>query len=81
MFAPSYKNYRNGNVHRFTRNDLYDLVWSQPAIKIVEKYDISDSWLTKICHKMDIPKPPRGYWAKIQAGAKEHKRPLPKASK
>lgn len=81
MFAPSYKNYKEDNVHRFTRNDLYELVWTQPAIKIVEKYDISDSWLTKICYKMEIPKPPRGYWAKIQAGAKEKKELLPKASK
>jgi len=68
------------NAQRLTRNDLYDLVWSEPVTKIVARYSITDSGLAKICKRMEIPKPPRGYWAKISAGVKLKKTPLPKAS-
>ena len=81
MFYHSYKNYHKDNIHRFTRNDLYELIWSQPTIKIAEKYDISDTWLAKICKEMEVPKPSRGYWTKTQAGSKLKKPTLPKTSK
>lgn len=61
----------------FTRKELYDQVWSIPMIKLAKKYGLSGRGLSKICNKHDIPCPPRGYWAKLQAGKKVKKIPLP----
>jgi hypothetical protein len=40
---------------------------------------VSDVAIAKACTLLDIPKPPRGYWAKKAAGQKLPQRPaLPK---
>lgn len=62
----------------FKRNDLYKQVWKEPMTKLAKKYGLSDKGLSKICQKLDIPVPPRGYWAKIQSGAKLKRPPLPR---
>ena len=54
--------------HELTRRAIYDLVWSSPMTKVAEDLGISDVGLKKICLKHRIPTPPRGYWAKKQAG-------------
>ena len=51
-----------------TRRGLYDLVWSTPMTKLAESFGISDVGLAKICDRHRVPKPPRGYWAKKEAG-------------
>jgi hypothetical protein len=67
--------------HTFTRQELYDLVWSEPMIKLAERYGISGNGLAKACLKADIPVPERGYWNKLQAGHKVAKTPLPTAKR
>lgn len=54
--------------HELTRRAIYDLVWSSPMTKVAEDLGISDVGLKKICQRHRIPTPPRGYWAKKQAG-------------
>lgn len=61
----------------YTRKELYDQVWSTPMIKLAKQYGLSDRGLAKICKNHNIPCPPRGYWAKLQAGKKVKKIPLP----
>lgn len=51
-----------------TRRAMYDLVWSRLMTKVAEDLGISDVGLKKICDKHRIPTPPRGYWAKRDAG-------------
>jgi len=41
--------------HRFTRQELYDLVWSEPMKKLAPRYQISDVALAKACRRADIP--------------------------
>lgn len=53
-----------------TRRELYDLVWSKPMTSIASELGLSDVGLAKICDRHRVPKPPRGYWAKLQAGKK-----------
>ncbi len=62
---------------RFSRQQLYDLVWSEPMYQLAKKYDISGRGLAKACVKSDIPVPERGYWNRLQAGQKVTKRALP----
>jgi hypothetical protein len=50
------------------RDELYEQVWSQPMIELAKHYGISDVGLAKICRKLRIPLPGRGYWAKLKAG-------------
>ena len=53
-----------------TRQELYELVWSTPMTKLAESFGISDVGLAKICDRHRVPTPPRGYWAKKEAGRK-----------
>ena len=53
-----------------TRQELYDLVWSTPLTKLANDFGLSDVGLAKICERHRVPTPPRGYWAKKEAGKK-----------
>lgn len=66
------------DVMQLTRQELYDLVWSEPVWTLAKRYGFSDVWLAKICKKHNIPRPPRGYWARKQAGQRVTQTPLPK---
>jgi hypothetical protein len=59
-----------------TRRAMYDLVWSNPMTKVAEEFGISDVALKKICAKHSIPTPPRGYWARKEAGQRVKQTPF-----
>lgn len=48
-------------VITFQRDQLYDEIWSVPILQLAKQYGLSDVGLAKICTKMKIPRPPRGY--------------------
>lgn len=60
-----------------TRKELYNLVWSQAIHKLSTTFGISDVGLAKLCARHNIPTPPRGYWAKKQAGKSVRRESLP----
>lgn len=60
-----------------TRSDLYERVWSTPMSTLAREFGLSDRGLAKICERHNIPRPPRGYWAKLEAGQAPPKSPLP----
>lgn len=62
---------------RFTRQEFYELIWSEPASKLGPRLGISGVGLAKLCRRAEIPVPERGYWARLQAGKTVQKRPLP----
>lgn len=62
----------------FTRQELYDLVWSKPVIHIAKEYGFSDNGIRKICKKYNIPLPKSGYWSKLKFNKKVVKTKLPK---
>ena len=59
------------------REELYDLVWSVPMIKLAKRFDLSDQGLAKKCKKHNVPRPPMSYWAKLEHGKSVEKKPLP----
>jgi hypothetical protein len=65
---------------QFSRQELYDLVWSTAMTTLAKQFGMSDVGLRKICVKHEIPTPPAGYWAKLQFGKKVKKIPLPAAT-
>jgi hypothetical protein len=60
----------------FQRDELYEQVWSEAVSKVATRYGISDVGLRKICVSLEVPLPPRGYWARLAAGQKVKKPPL-----
>lgn len=65
---------------KLTREELYEKVWQKPTVKIAEEFGISDVMIGKLCRKMDIPKPPPGYWRRIETGTNIKPTPLPKTT-
>lgn len=69
-----------GNGVRIERQTLYEEVWAEPMLQLAKRYNISDVGLKKVCVKLCIPVPPRGYWAKVEAGKPVRKATLPMPS-
>lgn len=63
------------------RNKLYEQVWKEPMSRLARRYNISDVGLAKVCRKLKVPIPPRGYWARVQSGQKPVRPELPKLTK
>lgn len=66
-----------GKHNTYNREVLYQEVWSEPVSTVALRYGVSDVTIHKICKSLDVPVPPRGYWAKLKAGSKIKKTPLP----
>ncbi len=64
-------------THHFSREELYESVWSKPMSKLAKELGVSDVGLAKACRRADIPVPVRGYWAKLQHRKKVRQTPLP----
>lgn len=54
----------------YTRQQLFEKVWESPVTHVAAEIGISDVGLAKICRRMEIPLPGRGYWARRVAGYK-----------
>jgi hypothetical protein len=60
----------------FKRQNLYNEVWSKPMIELAKKYSINVYQFTKVCDKLEIPRPESGYWSKFRNGKKVKKKAL-----
>jgi AcrR family transcriptional regulator len=61
-----------------TRRQLYRLVWSRPLSQVAEEWGLSANGLSRICDRMQVPYPPKGYWARVRAGRKLPRPTLPR---
>lgn len=70
-------------MHRkiITREELYDLVWQKPTQQLAKELQVSDSAIGKWCKTMEVPKPPRGFWARAKESYQVTKAPLKALSK
>ncbi len=64
---------------RLTRAELYELVWAEPVARLAKRWGVSDVAVAKWCRKLNVPRPGRGYWARVQAGHKGGRGSLPPA--
>ena len=60
-----------------SREELYDLVWSTPMTRVAEQFKVSGSYMARVCTVLRVPRPERGYWAKLAVGKAPEKSPLP----
>lgn len=61
----------------YDRDKLYEEVWSEPVTAVAKRYGVSDVAIHKACKRLQVPVPPRGYWAKVSAGQAPPRVPLP----
>ncbi len=45
-----------------TKGELFEAVWTKPIATLAQEIGISPNGLAKICDRLDIPRPPKGYW-------------------
>jgi hypothetical protein len=62
-----------------SREELYKLVWAEPMLKVAKQFGVSSSYMARVCAAMNVPRPERGYWAKLQFGKTMRKPALPLA--
>src|SRR5262245_46832760 len=62
---------------RFTREQLYEQVWSKPMIALAKAYGLSNVGLAKICVRLRVPRPGLGYWERVRRGQNPKRPPLP----
>jgi len=62
-----------------TRDELYELVWSQPMTEVAKRFGVSGSYMARVCAQLSVPRPPMGYWAKHAVGKAPPKPDLPLA--
>ena len=74
-FIPLIQQQKDASV-MVTRAELHVKVWSAPMVTIAKEFGVSDCGLAKICTRLEVPVPRRGYWAKLQAGKRAPKAPL-----
>ncbi len=65
------------SLAELTREQLYELVWATPATKLAKEFGVSDVAIFKRCQKLGVPRPERGYWARLAFGKAGEKPPLP----
>lgn len=63
----------------FSRRELYQRVWSEPLAVVAKRVGVSANGIAKICNRLLVPYPSRGYWAKANVGKAPARPPLPPA--
>ena len=66
---------------KFTRKELYDLLWSMSIRALAAKYTISESEITTACKSHNIPTPLNGHWTKLEFNKPVTIIPLPDKDK
>ncbi|MET3123200.1 hypothetical protein AAKU67_002811 [Oxalobacteraceae bacterium GrIS 2.11] len=64
-------------VETLTREELFELVWQKPMLRIAEQIGVSSSYMARICTELRVPRPQRGYWMKLEHGQSPIRPPLP----
>lgn len=66
---------------KFTRKELYDLLWSMSIRALAAKYTISESEIRTACKNNNIPTPLNGHWTKLEFNKPVTIIPLPDKDK
>lgn len=60
-----------------SREALYEMVWSEPMLRVAAQFGVSSSYMARVCTLLNVPRPERGYWAKLAVGKAPKQPPLP----
>lgn len=59
-----------------SRKELFALVWEKPTCEVARDLGVSDVAVGKLCTRLQVPNPRRGYWARVQSGQTPRRPPL-----
>ena len=62
-----------------TREELYDLAWREPMLRVADRFGVSSSYLARVFTELKVPRPRQGYWAQREFGKSPPKPDLPPA--
>lgn len=62
-----------------SREEIYQLVWAKPMTKVSKQFGVSGSYMARVCAMLNVPRPERGYWAKLAVGKAPPPALLPEA--
>jgi hypothetical protein len=65
-------------MRRYDRQALYEQVWAEPVQNVAKSYGVSGVRLGRVCRRLNVPVPPRGYSARVRHGHLAKKPTLPK---
>lgn len=65
------------NAGPVSRETLYELVWAEPMLKVAARFAVSSSYMARVCTILNVPRPERGYWAKLAVGKAPERPALP----
>jgi hypothetical protein len=60
-----------------SREALFEQVWSEPMTKVAARHGVSSNFLARVCERLNVPHPRRGYWQQLEVGKAEPKPALP----
>ena len=60
-----------------SREALYEMVWSEPMLRVAARFGVSSSYMARVCTLLNVPRPERGYWAKLAVGKAPKQPQLP----
>ncbi len=66
-----------GLPDRLTREELYEMVWREPMLRVAERFGLSSSYLALVCTDLRVPRPRPGHWSKLEFGKTSPQLPLP----
>jgi hypothetical protein len=64
-------------MKKITREELYAKIWATPMVALCKEFGLSDRGLAKLCQRLNVPVPPRGYWRQLECGHQPTKMALP----
>jgi hypothetical protein len=67
----------DGLATALSHDELYAVVWAQLMLKVAARYKMSSSYMASVCSFLNVPRPARGYWAKLAVGKAAVAPPLP----
>lgn len=62
-----------------TREQLYELVWTKPMLRVGEMFGVSSSYMARVCTELRVPRPGLGYWTQCEMGRAPQRPALPPA--
>src|SRR5262245_61448701 len=60
-----------------SREALFEQVWSEPMLKVAARHGVSSNFLARVCERLNVPHPGRGYWQQLEVGKAKPKPTLP----
>ena len=59
-----------------SREELYEMVWREPMLRVAERFGLSSSYLARVCTDLRVPRPRPGHWSKLEFGKASPQPPL-----